>query len=130
MSAVLDASALLAVVLEEPGADAVIAAARGAAASTVNLDEVLHKAPRRDIPAVEAEALLGRLEIEFTPFDVEQARICASLHAKVQGLDVSFADRACLSLGLITGRPILSADTDWAKFNLARLLNLDIRMIR
>ena len=51
MSVVLDASALLAVILEEPGSAIVIAAARGATASVVNLDEVLHKSPRRGIPA-------------------------------------------------------------------------------
>ena len=78
----------------------------------------------------DAEALLTRLGIVFEPFGVEQARVCAALHVKVQGMDVSFADRACLSLGLITGRTILSADTDWAKFDLAALLDVAIRLIR
>lgn len=130
MSVVLDASALLAVILEEPGADIVIAAARGAICSTVNLDEVLHKTRRRDLPANEVEALLLRLEIGFAPFGVEQARRCAELHKQVAGLNVSFADRACLSLGLLTQRPILTADRDWRTFDLADLLGLDIRLIR
>lgn len=130
MSVVLDASALLAVILEEPGADIVIEAARGAVVSTVNLDEVLHKSPRGGIPPHEAEGLLRRLEIGFAPFGIEQARLSAQLHARVEGLNVSFADRACLSLGLLVGRPILSADRDWLTLDLGNLLGLDIRLIR
>lgn len=126
MSVVLDASALLAIILEEAGAEIALASARNSLISAVNLDEVFHKGVRRGIPAESIEEQLTRLEISVRPFDVIDARISSKLHPRVHRLNISFADRACLALGIITGRTILTTDRDLAKLD----LGIDIRQIR
>jgi ribonuclease VapC len=69
-ASVIDASALLALLQDENGADAVVEAiADGAAISTVNLSEVLAKLAEHGQPAVVAvgaihEAAEGALRIE------------------------------------------------------------------
>ncbi|HEX8554035.1 MAG TPA: type II toxin-antitoxin system VapC family toxin [Sphingomonas sp.] len=126
MTLVLDASAVLAVIFEEAGADIVLASSRDAKLSAVNLDEVLHKSARRRIAAHDVEAQLDRLLIAITPFDMHQARVAAQLHPRLQGLGISFADRACLALAHVTNRSVLSADKDWAALD----IGIDIRLIR
>jgi ribonuclease VapC len=126
LSVVFDASALLAVVLEEVGAGIVLAEARNSIVSAVNLDEVFHKGVLRGVPIEEVEEQVARLEIEVRSFDVPQARVASELHPRVHRLDISFADRACLALGLITGRTILTADRAWTRLD----LGIDIRLIR
>lgn len=126
MTIVLDASATLAVLFEEPGADVVLASSRGAIISAVNLDEVLHKCERRNIPAVDAEGILAKLLITVVPFDHVQARASARLHPDLHRRGISFADRACLALAEVAGGTILSADSDWTELDLP----IDIRLIR
>lgn len=126
MSVVLDASAILALIFEERGADVALSAARGSFLSAVNLDEVLHKTTRRAIAAVEVETELNRLEIEVRPFDAAQARRAAILHPAAHRLNISFADRACLALAMESNRAVVTAEGKWLELRLP----LDIRLIR
>lgn len=126
MTVIFDASALLAIVFEEAGAERAIAYARGGIASTVNMDEVLHKSARRGLRPDLVEAQITKLGIDFIPFDVVHARSTAALHPELSRLGISFADRACLALGLVSGHAILTADTDWPGLG----LGIDIRLIR
>ena len=70
---VLDASAVLALLAEEPGADEVEALLDGSAMSAVNLAEVLQKSIQHH---VETEGLeyTSWVWVEIYPFDVAQAR--------------------------------------------------------
>ena len=126
MTAVLDASSILAVIFEEPGADIVIAHSDGALLSAVNFDEVLHKSARRGIAGSDVERQLAKLGIAIAPFGVADARIAADLYKRVDRTGTSFADRACLALGIATGGPIYTCDGKWRNLG----LGLDIRLIR
>jgi PIN domain nuclease of toxin-antitoxin system len=131
-SAVLDASALLAYLRDEPGADAVAdAVAGGAAISTVNLGEVLSRvADRGADPArvakqmTERGLLDGAIAVEaFTSADAVEVGRLRPL-TREHGLSVG--DRACLALARRLALPAVTADTAWARLD----LKLELRQIR
>ena len=126
MNAILDASSILAIIFEEPGAEIAIAHSDGAMLSAVNLDEVLHKSARRGIAGADVERQLTKLGVVIAPFGAAEARIAAALYSRVDRTGTSFADRACLALGFATGWPIFTCDGKWLDLG----LDLDIRLIR
>ena len=126
MSVVLDASALLALIFDETGAENVAPHARGSQILAVNFSEVVQRVITIDGNPDRAEEAADRLEIGVAPFDRRLARLTAELRQPTSFMGASFADRACLAFGLVTGRPVLSADQVWRKLD----LGIDIRMIR
>ena len=108
---VLDASALLAFLFEEPGADVVEdAILRGATISTVNIAEVLSKLSDRggDLGSLVLPEVLA-----IEPFTADDARVTSGLRPATRDKDVSLGDRACLALGLRLALPVLTADRAW-----------------
>src|ERR1700676_1010778 len=89
-SIVLDASAILAVIGNETGADELTAALlAGAAASTVNLAEVQAKLVSRGWTSAQAwEDATSPLR-EVIPFDDEQARLAGDLVIQTKHLGLS-----------------------------------------
>lgn len=126
MTVVLDASALLALIFDEPGGDAVAKVSRGSWLLSVNFSEVVQRVIAIDGNPDRAEEAVDRLEVEIVPFDRKLARIAAELREHTAFMGASFADRACLALSLQSGRRVLSADRDWAKLD----LGIDIHLIR
>ena len=125
--AVLDASAVLAFLGDEPGANFVRPWLRGGLISSVNAGEVLYRRYRPGHSLEEIIRVFRSLELRVVDFNFDHAAIVASLEPYARVLNLSFADRACLSLGISTpGIPVLTADHDWAKLN----LGLDLRFIR
>lgn len=112
---VLDASALLATLFGEPGAELVASRGNGAVMSAVSYSETLVKMIDRGFPLADAERLVGRLSLHVAAFDSELAALAASFRQHTRQLGLSFADRACLALGLKTGLPVLTADRRWAE---------------
>lgn len=128
MSVVLDASAVLAYLRDEPGADAVAAVldawvvddSATPLVSAVNWTEVAQR-----VTSAETLTELATV-VEVVPFDVDAANLAATLFSKTRKLGLSLADRACLALALQQGAPVLTADRDWARVK----LDVDIRQIR
>jgi ribonuclease VapC len=116
---VLDASAVLALLNDEPGADKLTPELlSNAASSTVNLAEVQTKlVSEGGIPDEAWEDTLSPIR-EAMPFTAEQARIAGSLVAQTAALGLSLGDRACLALGIALGAPIYTADKSWKKLSL------------
>jgi ribonuclease VapC len=116
---VLDASALLAHLRDEPGADVVAEAiASGAVISTVNLAEVFSRvADRGEDPAKLAAELTqsGLLDgaITVEPFTAADAIDAGRLRPLTRDAGLSLGDRACLALARRLDAPALTADTDW-----------------
>lgn len=120
-ASILDASALLALLQDEPGAPAVIGAIEaGAAISTVNFSEVLAKLAERGEHVRSTVATLrevvdradGGLGVEsFTEEDGIEA---ADLRPRSKSQGLSFGDRACLALAARFEVPAVTADRDWA----------------
>jgi ribonuclease VapC len=111
---VLDASALLALLAEEPGADQIEALVEGAAMSTVNLSEVLQKSEQHGIDTEGLEFDLEALGVEFHPFDMPQSRATAHVWARVPRAGLSLGDRACLALAGSLGRTAVTTDRRWS----------------
>jgi ribonuclease VapC len=124
---VLDASAILAVINSEPGAEKLTPGLLArAVASTVNLAEVHTKLVSRGWPSVQAwEDATSPLR-EALPFDQDHARIAGDLVARTRHLGLSLGDRACLALAIALKLPVYTGEKAWKKLN----LNLKIHVIR
>jgi len=120
VTAVLDASALLALLKGEPGAERVAEALeQGAYLSAVNLAEVLSKLADWGEDPAEAQARMAQVgllgaAVEVLPFTGEDALEVARLRALTRAYGLSFGDRACLALARRLGLPALTAERAWA----------------
>ena len=112
-SVVLDSSAVLALLLAEPGADKVAAVLTQSCISTVNLAEVITKLVDKQASAHQF-ALAQGLPIVKMPFDESQAISAGHLRTTTKASGLSPGDRACLALAQALGLPVLTADRAWA----------------
>jgi len=115
MSCVLDASALLALVRGEPGADRVGAELASAAMSTVNVAEVVGHYARRGASAADIAAMLDPLPFERVDFDGDLALACGLMLPLTSPVGLSLGDRACLALAKRLGWTAMTADRAWAR---------------
>ena len=118
-SIVLDASALLAVLNQEPGAENLPPERLAQATiSAVNLAEVHTKLVREGIDPDEAwEDVMGLIQ-DWAPFTAEQTKIAGSLAARTRSIGLSLGDRACLALGLTLKAPVYTTDRAWKSLKL------------
>ena len=111
---VLDASAILAALFREPGADIVEAHYEAGIVSSVNLSEVAAKLSDRNVPGSEAQGLLAGLGLAVRPFDENLAYMAGALRDATRPYGLSLGDRACFALGLAEGVPVVTVDRKWA----------------
>lgn len=123
---VLDASAILALIQEEPGAEVIRPLLKQSIMSTVNVAEVLTSLQRVDISPEEGIEYMSLLINKIVDFDREQAREVAALYPKVKHKGLSLGDRACLALGKKYNATVYTADKVWKDIN----SQLDIQLIR
>lgn len=122
-SRVLDASAVLAWLRQEPGSDVVAERIRGSFLSAVNLSEVLQKSMAVGVipPATsgaEAEGLvedLAAVGLTVADFGSKEAAVAARLWAPTRRLGLGVADRACMATAVVLGVPALTADRPWER---------------
>jgi ribonuclease VapC len=129
---VLDASAFLAYLGDEPGAVEVAEAiAGGAAISTVNLAEVFSRAAERGLDPQRLATELrdsGLLDgaISVAPFTTADAIEVGRLRPLTRDQGLSLGDRACLALARRLGAAAYAADSTWS----AAQLDVELREIR
>ena len=114
----LDASALLAWLREEPGAENVERVLDGAVISAVNLSEVLQKSLAAGLTAAETSPLpddLGTLGLSVVTFGTREAQVAAALWSVTRSPGLSLADRACLATAVCLEAPAMTADRNWEK---------------
>ena len=121
---VLDASALLALLNDEKGADKVRELLPDALISTVNLAEVVTCLSLLGMPAEQTREILTLLGLEIVPFDEEQAFLTGLLVAKTHSLGLSLGDRACLALASVTSATAVTADRVWKELKLGVKIQL------
>ena len=126
MSCVLDASALLAFLQDEPGAVAVEQALSGSLLSSVNWSEVVQKSLVSGVDVCGMRQDVEALGVAILPFTTEEAEHAADLWPKTRRLGLSLGDHACLALALRTGSWVLTADRAWENLQ----LDLAIQVIR
>lgn len=118
MTVVLDASALLAVIRNEPGAEIVKSAMAGALMSAVNASEALMRCVEKGFSSHLVRALMVSERIDVVSFDMDLAVKTAALRQLTRGKGLSFADRACLATAMREGATALTADRAWASLDL------------
>ncbi|MEG3179147.1 type II toxin-antitoxin system VapC family toxin [Sphingomonas sp. LT1P40] len=123
---VLDTSAILALLLDEPGTAMVAEVVRGSELSAVNHCEVMSKIAENGADRDETHQILLDYGIRIRAFREEHALEAARLRPLTSHLGLSLGDRACLAQGHFSDRPILTADRRMAEAD----VGLDIRMIR
>jgi ribonuclease VapC len=115
--AVLDASALLAFLRGESGADELTAVLTRSCISAVNLAKTISEMVEYGKSLDDVGFQIERLRIPVIPFDAEQAKMVASLWKSTRVVGLSPGDRACLSLGLKEDLPVLTTERAWSKIN-------------
>lgn len=128
MTVVLDSSAVLAVILREPGAERVEAVLDESVLCSVNECEVATKLIRRGASSKTAAGLLAGLTIDLLPLDSRTAHAAAALEPFTRVAGLSLGDRCCLALAADLSAPVLTADRAWAR--LADAVGIEVRLIR
>lgn len=126
---VLDTSAILAVLLDEPGAAFVKPYMRGAHVSIINICEVLTKAAEQGGDVEVVQAALDSYGMRTRAFRDSHARESALMRPLTKHFGLGFGDRACLVQGKFSESPVLTGDRDWMKLDLTAL-GVDVRLIR
>lgn len=124
--AVLDASAVLAALLDEPGGEVVAQVANDSAVSAVNLTEVISRLSDRGYDLDRIRSGLARHTLEIVGFDLEQAMVAGMLRPATRSRGLSLGDRACLALAYTRGLPVLTADHAWEGLD----VEVEVRVIR
>ena len=113
---VLDASAALAILFGEAGADAFERDPRlldRAVMSAVNAAEVMAKLVVKGVSAERAWSMATQPVREIVDFNGTHARLAGSLIAETRSRGLSLADRACLALGISLKAAVYTADRQW-----------------
>lgn len=123
--AVFDASALLAVLYDEPGAASIVGRLHGALVSSVNLAEVHARLLSTGRPAAQAWSRVLSMGFEVVPFGEEQARLAGELLEEQPRTALSLGERACLALALERNATVYTTNGAWKTLP----INVDIEVI-
>lgn len=121
---VLDASALLALLNGEAGANRVAELLPRARIGSVNFSETIAKLIERGVVDFKIEAILHEFDRMIVPFDVVQATVAGKLRATTRAAGLSLGDRACLALALHSGATAVTADRAWNRIELGVTIEL------
>lgn len=125
---VLDASALLALLLEEPGAEIVSAALPGSAMTSVNLAEVVSYYAKRGATRATITQMLGEFPIAMVPVDADISYDAGMLRPLTIEGGLSLGDRYCLALARRLDLPVLTAERRWPE--IADAAGVRVELIR
>jgi PIN domain nuclease of toxin-antitoxin system len=112
--AVLDASAFLAIIFQERGAEKLtVEILKNAIVSTVNLAEVQSKLIKKGYSPKDAWEDLMSLVNGPEPFTIAQARIAGDLIKTTEKFGLSLGDRSCLALAIALKAPVYTTEQVW-----------------
>jgi PIN domain nuclease of toxin-antitoxin system len=125
-SYVLDASAVLALLNDEPGSDRVRELLPDPVVGAVNACEVVGKLTASGMTPDDAAMAIALLNFEIVPFDCDLACSAGALVVETRKFGLSLGDRACLALGLARKNTVVTAERIWTKVK----IDLSIEIIR
>jgi PIN domain nuclease of toxin-antitoxin system len=123
---ILDASAVLAYLLDERGGEVVVAELGGSVISAVNWAEV---SERTRILGAWSASLRYEFEssgAQVIPVEAAHAEHAAALREPTRSKGLSLADRICFALAASRDAPVMTADRAWAEID----LGVEVRLIR
>lgn len=124
---ILDASALLAVLRREKGAEIILRLIEaGAMMTTINLSEVISKLYYYKVDKKQIELLIAGLSIAFIHVAEELAHIAASYYYAGKHYGLSLADKICLAAARRGNYTAVTTDTIWARLE----MGIKIQVIR
>lgn len=123
---VLDASAVLAAVLQERGYEAVAALKTRALVSAVNYTEVRSRLIDLGLDRAAIDQVVGLVNMVVVDFDAGQAVMAAELRPATRKAGLSLGDRACLALAGSRNIVALTADRAWQTIDLP----VEVQLVR
>ena len=123
---VLDTSAVLALLHEEPGHEVVGEIMGGAAISAVNLAEIVAKMRDRGLEVDRLLAAIRESLVDVVAFDAAMAIEAGILAAAGRRAGISLGDACCIALAKALAAPVYTADRAWAALD----LGVEVRLIR
>jgi ribonuclease VapC len=112
---VMDSTALIAVVYQEPGYERVVEILDKSAISAVNLAEIINKLVLRGSPAETVRETLLRLELTVQDWTEDLAYRSAEFTPFNKSHGLSLGDRACLTLAKQLRATAVTSDRAWRR---------------
>ena len=113
---VLDSSAILALLNDEPGANKVEAVLDHAIVGAANLAEVAAKLGEKGLGKEEVEEVLAVIH-DVRPMTKEQALTAGALRMPTRSMGLSLGDRACIALAMELGATAMTCDRAWTSID-------------
>ena len=125
---VLDASALIAMLKQEPGGDRVAAIIGDTKITAINYAEVISHFCHAGMPTIEVDAMLRPLPMVVVSADEKLARLAGHLRTMTSSAGLSLGDRFCVALAQLEKLPAWTFDRNWQAISEA--VQVEITIIR
>jgi ribonuclease VapC len=119
--AVLDASAVIALLREERGADMIAGYAADALISAVTLQEVVKVLLADGASPEVARGMVDTLSLEVKAHEASDAWSAAMLWQATKAKGSGLGDRTCMALAIAEGLPAVTTDKAWAELSIPGL---------